>query len=147
MGKTRRTGRSARRGAEGPAASGSPRARAAKTASSPSRPRSRKLSPCTSTPSAGLARHSYSSRAGSPTATAASARFSPLHTGGRHPRLDQPHTLRRFLFTWLKTQGIDDALIQLYSGHATGQAPEIYSRLTLADAQKRSYDAIGDFAA
>jgi len=28
-----------------------------------------------------------------------------------------PHTLRHFLFTWLKTQGIDDALIQPYSGH------------------------------
>src|SRR5450631_4496876 len=30
-----------------------------------------------------------------------------------------PHRLRHFLFTWLKTQGIDDALIQPYSGHAT----------------------------
>jgi hypothetical protein len=29
-----------------------------------------------------------------------------------------PHRLRHFLFTWLKTQGIDDALIQPYSGHA-----------------------------
>jgi integrase len=63
------------------------------------------------------------------------------------PASISPHTLRRFLFTWLKTQGIDGALIQLYSGHATRQALEIYSRLTLADAQKRSYDAIGDFAA
>lgn len=27
-----------------------------------------------------------------------------------------PNTLRHFLFTWLKTQGIDDALIQPYSG-------------------------------
>ena len=26
-----------------------------------------------------------------------------------------PHRLRHFLFTWLKTQGIDDALIQPYS--------------------------------
>jgi hypothetical protein len=30
-----------------------------------------------------------------------------------------PHRLRHFLFTWLKTQGIDDALIQPYSGHAS----------------------------
>src|SRR5664280_1776208 len=30
-----------------------------------------------------------------------------------------PHRLRHFLFTWLKTQGIDDALIQPYSGHTT----------------------------
>jgi integrase/recombinase XerD len=54
-----------------------------------------------------------------------------------------PHTLRHFLFTWLKTQGIDDALIQLYSGHATRQSLEIYSRLALADAQD-SYDKVID---
>jgi integrase len=56
-----------------------------------------------------------------------------------------PHTLRHFLFTWLKTQGIDDALIQPYSGHATRQSLEIYSRLALADAQQRHDDVIGDF--
>ncbi|MCU6792567.1 site-specific integrase [Paenibacillus sp. WQ 127069] len=28
-----------------------------------------------------------------------------------------PHKLRHFLLTWLKKQGIDDALIQPYSGH------------------------------
>ena len=56
-----------------------------------------------------------------------------------------PHTLRHFLFTWLKTQGIDDALIQPYSGHATRQSLEIYSRLALADAQQRYNDVIGDF--
>jgi hypothetical protein len=27
-----------------------------------------------------------------------------------------PHTLRHFLFTWLKTQGIDDALVQPTTG-------------------------------
>ena len=51
-----------------------------------------------------------------------------------------PHQLRHFLFTWLKTQGIDDALIQPYSGHASRQSLEIYSRLALTDAQ-----AIGRF--
>ena len=56
-----------------------------------------------------------------------------------------PHTLRHFLFTWLKTQGIDDALIQPYSGHATRQSLEIYSRLALADAQQRYDDVIGNF--
>jgi len=56
-----------------------------------------------------------------------------------------PHTLRHFLFTWLKTQRIDDALIQPYSGHATRQSMEIYSRLALADAQQRYDDVIGDF--
>ena len=55
------------------------------------------------------------------------------------------HTLRHFLFTWLKSQGIDDALIQPYSGHATRQSLEIYSRLALADAQQRHDDVIGDF--
>ncbi len=56
-----------------------------------------------------------------------------------------PHTLRHILFTWLKTQGIDDALIQPYSGHATRQSLEIYSRLALADAQQCYDDATGDF--
>jgi hypothetical protein len=37
---------------------------------------------------------------------------------------------------WLKTQGIDDALIQPYSGHATRQSLEIYSRIALADAER-----------
>jgi integrase/recombinase XerD len=50
-----------------------------------------------------------------------------------------PHRLRHFLFTWLKTQGLDDALIQPYSGHASRKSLEIYSRLSLADAQS-SYD-------
>jgi integrase/recombinase XerD len=50
-----------------------------------------------------------------------------------------PHRLRHFLFTWLKTQGIDDALIQPYSGHASRQSLEIYSRLALTDAQ-HAYD-------
>ena len=56
-----------------------------------------------------------------------------------------PHKLRHFLFTWLKTQGIDDALIQPYSGHASRTSLEIYSRLALPDAQA-SYDGvIGQF--
>ncbi|MGH3547751.1 MAG: tyrosine-type recombinase/integrase [Pseudonocardiaceae bacterium] len=54
-----------------------------------------------------------------------------------------PHRLRHFLFTWLKTQGIDDALIQPYSGHASRTSLEIYSRLALTDAQT-SYDAVID---
>lgn len=53
-----------------------------------------------------------------------------------------PHRLRHFLFTWLKTQGIDDALIQPYSGHATRQSLEIYSRIALADAQNAYNDVI-----
>lgn len=46
-----------------------------------------------------------------------------------------PHKWRHFLFTWLKTQGIDDALIQPYSGHESRQSLEIYSRLSLGEAQ------------
>lgn len=50
-----------------------------------------------------------------------------------------PHKLRHFLLTWMKKQGVDDALIQPYSGHASRQSLEIYSRLSIADAQKQ-YD-------
>lgn len=54
-----------------------------------------------------------------------------------------PHRLRHFLFTWLKTQGIDDALIQPYSGHATRTSLEIYSKIALGPAQD-TYDAVID---
>ncbi|MGH3510983.1 MAG: tyrosine-type recombinase/integrase [Pseudonocardiaceae bacterium] len=54
-----------------------------------------------------------------------------------------PHRLRHFLFTWLKTHGIDDALIQPYSGHTSRTSLEIYSRLALADAHT-SYDSVID---
>jgi integrase/recombinase XerD len=56
-----------------------------------------------------------------------------------------PHRLRHFLFTWLKTQGIDDALIQPYSGHASRQSLEVYSRMALADAQQSYDEVIGRF--
>ncbi len=56
-----------------------------------------------------------------------------------------PHRLRHFLFTWLKTQGIDDALIQPYSGHASRQSLEVYSRIALADAQESYEQVIGRF--
>lgn len=47
-----------------------------------------------------------------------------------------PHQLRHFLLTWLKKQGIDDALIQPYSGHSSRQSLEVYSRLSIGDAQE-----------
>ncbi|GHO55987.1 tyrosine-type recombinase/integrase [Ktedonobacter robiniae] len=56
-----------------------------------------------------------------------------------------PHKWRHFLFTWLKKEGIDDALIQPYSGHATRQSLEIYSRLSLADAQPSYNQAMEHF--
>ena len=52
---------------------------------------------------------------------------------------------REFRRRRARGQGIDDALIQPYSGHATRQSLEIYSRLALAAAQQRYNDAIGDF--
>ena len=56
-----------------------------------------------------------------------------------------PHKLRHFLFTWLKKQGIDDALIQPYSGHETRQSLEIYSKLSLAEAQEAYNGNISKF--
>jgi integrase/recombinase XerD len=56
-----------------------------------------------------------------------------------------PHQLRHFLLTWLKKQGIDDALIQPYSGHASRQSLEIYSRLAIGEAQQEYEQAIGRF--
>jgi len=56
-----------------------------------------------------------------------------------------PHKLRHFLLTWLKKQGIDDALIQPYSGHESRQSLEIYSRLSIGVAQKEYDNVIGKF--
>ena len=56
-----------------------------------------------------------------------------------------PHKLRHFLLTWLKKQGIDDALIQPYSGHESRQSLEIYSRLSIKEAQKEYNENIGKF--
>jgi len=47
-----------------------------------------------------------------------------------------PHKLRHFLFTWLKRQGVEDALIQPYSGHESRKSLEIYSKLSIGDAQE-----------
>ena len=56
-----------------------------------------------------------------------------------------PHKLRHFLFTWLKKQGIDDAHIQPFSGHETRKSLEIYSRLSLSEAQDVYNDKIAKF--
>jgi integrase/recombinase XerD len=61
------------------------------------------------------------------------------------PQSISPHKLRHFLFTWLKKQGIDDALIQPYSGHETRQSLEVYSRLSLSEAQEAYDKAIDKF--
>jgi len=56
-----------------------------------------------------------------------------------------PHKLRHFLFTWMKKKGVDDALIQPYSGHESRQSLEIYSKLSLNDAQPMYDSKIKDF--
>ncbi len=56
-----------------------------------------------------------------------------------------PHKLRHFLLTWLKKQGVDDALIQPYSGHSSRQSLEIYSKLAIGEAQKEYNGVIGRF--
>ena len=56
-----------------------------------------------------------------------------------------PHQPRHFLFTWLKKQGVDDALIQPFSGHETRQSLEVYSKLSLSDAQEVYNEKIDKF--
>lgn len=56
-----------------------------------------------------------------------------------------PHKLRHFLFTWLKKQRIEDAFIQPYSGHESRQSLEIYSKLSIGEAQKEYDNVIGNF--
>ncbi len=64
-----------------------------------------------------------------------------IAAGIAHPV--SPHRLRHFLVSWLTAQCIDDALIQPHSGHEYRQSLEVYSRLSLADAQQR-YDEVID---
>ncbi|MFH5183838.1 tyrosine-type recombinase/integrase [Paenibacillus sp. TAB 01] len=56
-----------------------------------------------------------------------------------------PHKLRHFLLTWLKKQGIDDALIQPYSGHESRKSLEVYSKLAITDAQQEYNVVINKF--
>ncbi len=56
-----------------------------------------------------------------------------------------PHKMRHFLFTWLKKQGVDDALIQPYSGHESRKSLEVYSLLAIGEAQERYDEVMGRF--
>lgn len=56
-----------------------------------------------------------------------------------------PHQLRHFFLLWLKKQGVDDAMVQPYSGHASRQSLEVYSRLAIADAQQQYNKVIDNF--
>jgi site-specific recombinase XerD len=54
------------------------------------------------------------------------------------PERVHPHLLRHQLLTWLTSQGMPDAQIQLISGHASKKTLEVYQHLSLKDA-KGSY--------
>lgn len=54
-----------------------------------------------------------------------------------------PHRLRHFFLAWLKKQGIEDALIQPYSGHSTPHSLEAYSAHSINEAQEE-YDRVID---
>lgn len=56
-----------------------------------------------------------------------------------------PHKFRHFLLTYLKKQGLDDALIQPYSGHESRKSLEVYTRLSLSDAQPEYNKVINAF--
>ena len=56
-----------------------------------------------------------------------------------------PHKLRHSLSTWLRRNGIDDALIQPYSGHESRKSLEIYSKLSITDAQNEYNSVIKNF--
>lgn len=56
-----------------------------------------------------------------------------------------PRKLRHFLFTWMKKRGIDDALIQSFSGHESRLSLEIYSKLSLSESQDNYDNNIKDF--
>jgi integrase/recombinase XerD len=50
-----------------------------------------------------------------------------------------PNQLRHFLLKWLKQQGIDDALLQLYTGHSHLRSLDVYSSI---DEVQREYEEI-----
>jgi len=56
-----------------------------------------------------------------------------------------PHKFRHFLLLWLKKQGLDDAVIQPYSGHTSRQSLEVYSKLTIKEAQEEYNEVISQF--
>lgn len=56
-----------------------------------------------------------------------------------------PQTLRHFLFSWLKKQGLDDYLIQPFSGHESKLALEIYTSYSTDDAKPNYEQLIKNF--
>ncbi len=51
------------------------------------------------------------------------------------PERVHPHLLHHQMLTWLTTQGMPDAQIQLISGHTSKQRLEVYQHLSLAQVQ------------
>lgn len=56
-----------------------------------------------------------------------------------------PHKLRHFLFTWMKKNNIDDEFIHAYSGHESRQALDLYSKLSITEAQNTYNQVIPEF--
>jgi site-specific recombinase XerD len=48
------------------------------------------------------------------------------------PEHAHPHLLRHQMLTWLTAQGLKDAQIQLFSGHASKKSLPVYHRLPLS---------------
>jgi len=54
----------------------------------------------------------------------------------------RPHLFRHQMLTYLTSQGLSDAQIQLISGHSTKQSLEIYHHLSLATTEQAYQDAV-----
>jgi integrase/recombinase XerD len=55
-----------------------------------------------------------------------------------------PNTLRAFWLSWLKQQGIEDAMLQPYSGHKSRYSLELYDKnepLNIEDVQAQ-YESV-----
>ncbi|HAA30563.1 MAG TPA: integrase [Cyanobacteria bacterium UBA8553] len=61
------------------------------------------------------------------------------------PHSMSPSQLRHFLLMWLKQQGLDDTLLQLYSGHSSMRSLEVYSQLSIDEVQKKYDQVIENF--
>jgi integrase/recombinase XerD len=60
------------------------------------------------------------------------------------PERVHPHLLRHQMLTWLTSQGVPDAQIQLISGHASKKSLEVYQHLSLSSVQPGYQRAVRD---
>ena len=63
--------------------------------------------------------------------------------GIKHPI--SPRRLRHFLLAWMKKQGVEDAGLMTYSGHAGRQSLDIYSKWAKQQAKEEYDDVIKTF--